>query len=130
MSFNSLSKEMLSDISVIMRESGNPTWTWAVDGNVYPCVASISKFKRDLVEGGFVLDELLTLTVPRYDFFDNPIFPSDIIPAPQQRLTFNGVHYRIESVKVDAIYDYNENGNKLTNGTRIRIIAVCPFRGI
>lgn len=123
-----LSQEVLQDINEIMSEFGNPTFVW--NSSTYPCIASLSQFNRNLVEGGFIVEQMLTITIPRYDLSGNATFPNDVLPEAQQLLTFNSKKFRIENVKIDSIYDYDSNGNQLTNGSRIRIVAVGITRGL
>lgn len=123
-----LSQEMLGGISEIITELGSPTFSW--NNNSYPCIASVSQFNRDLAEGGFTIEQLLTMTVPRYDADGNPTFPNDTPPQAQMVISFNGNQYRIESIKTDAIYDYDTSNSQTNNGTRFRIAAVSANRGI
>lgn len=126
-----LHQEIVDGLSEMMVDLGSPTFVWATDGATYPCIASVSQFTRNLEVGGFSTDKLLTMTVPRYDSTGNPTFPSDVIPQPQQKVTFNGDQFRIESVKQDAIFDHDSNNNQTTNtGARIRIVGVNTSRGI
>lgn len=125
-----LHNEMIADIAVIQGELGFPTFVWVKDGATYPCVASVAQFTRDLVEGGFTVDQLLTMTVPRYDTQGSPTFPNDIIPEAQQRITFQGQPYRIENVKQDSVYDYDSSGTPTSTGARLRIVAINTTRGI
>ena len=112
-------KYVLKGLTHVEKALGNHTFTW-IDGNNYPCDASIIDTKRDLGDGGFVIDKLLTMTVRQYNTDETPVFINNIIPQSQQRIMYNGTSFRIASVKVDSI----------GIGARMRIVAVCTTRGI
>jgi hypothetical protein len=123
-----LHAEMIADMAEIEGELGNPSFVW---NNVsYTCIASLSQFNRDLVEGGFTVEQMLTITIPRYDPSGNETFPGDVIPQAQQRIMFNGKPFRIENVKQDSVFDYGTDGVATTNGARIRIVSVGITRGL
>lgn len=115
-------------MAVIESELGNPSFTWG--GNAYTCIANLSQFNRDLGDGGFRTQKLLTITVPRYDTAGSYIFPNDVLPQSQQSITFNNEQFRIESVKQDSVFDYGTDGVATSVGARIRIIAIDTTRGI
>jgi hypothetical protein len=123
-----LFQEMIQDMDSMNKEFGYPVFTW--NNATYPCIASTTNLTRDLVEGGFVLDLLLTMTVNRYTTYGQPVFPNDVIPSPQQKLTYNGNVFRIESVKTSPIYNSYEGAQSSANGATIQIIGICPNRGI
>ena len=112
----------------ITGDLGTPTFIWG--GNTYNCIASVAQFNRDLGDGGFRTQQLLTITCPRYDVNGDSIFPNDVIPQSQQKITFNGIAFRIENVKQDAVYDYGTDGVQSTNGARLRIVAIDVTKGI
>lgn len=121
---------MLQDLATIHGELGYPTFVWVKDGNTYPCIASLSQFNRDLGEGGFRTQLLLTMTVPRYDTAGDYTFPNDVIPQPQQKVTFQGKSFRIENVREDTVLDYDSSGTPTSSGARIRIIATDITKGV
>ena len=123
-----LHEEMLADMAVIRYDTGSPTFIWY--GVSYPCIASISTFNRDLVDGGFTMEQLLTLTVPRYDSGGSPTFSNDVLPQPQQRLTYGTKLFRIETVSNDSVANYDSSGTAINNGARVRIVAIGLVRGI
>ena len=126
----SLHDYILKSIRHINKEVGYPTFTWLVDNNQYTCIASIAEFKRDLVEGGFKVEKLLTMTDPLYDKNGNYTFPNNVLPTSQQLLSYQGLNYRIESVKQDGVFDQAMGKQTSTSGARIRIVAVSTTRGI
>jgi hypothetical protein len=122
-----LFQEMLEDMDSINNEFGRPYFTW--NGSNYQCVASVADFKNVLEDGGFQVDQLLTATVNRYTEWGQPIFPNDIIPASQQLMTFNGNVFRIQSVSQSSVFG-QFNGSQTNGGATIKIMAVCPNKGI
>ena len=123
-----LHQEMIEDMGSINADLGAPSFTW--NGGTYNCIANVAQFNRDLGDGGFRTQQLLTITVPRYDIEGNTIFPGDVIPQSQQKITFNGIQFRIENIKQDAVYDYGTDGVQSTNGARLRIVAIDVTKGI
>ena len=123
-----LHNEMVKDLIAIEGELGNPSFVWS--GNTYTCIANLSQFNRELGEGGFRVQQLLTITVPRFDVTGTPTFPNDILPESQQKITFNGAQFRIENVKSDSVFDFDSSGTSISTGARIRIIAMDTTRGI
>jgi len=117
-----LHQEMIKDLTTIQCELGNPSFVWS--GGTYTCIASLSQFNRSLVDGGFTIEQMLTITVPLYDISGTSTFPGDVIPQAQQRIIFNGKPFRIENVKQDSVLD-NEG-----KSVRIRIVALGITRGI
>ena len=125
---STLHNVMIADMIQIESELGNPSFVW--NGVTYNCIANLSQFNRELTAGGFTVEQMLTLTVPRYDIMGTEIFAGDVIPQAQQRITFNGKAFRIENVKQDSVFDYGADGSATSNGARIRIVAVGITRGI
>ena len=126
-----LHEQMVEDLKTIHEDMGQPTFVWLHDGNTYPCIASITDIKNDLIEGGFNVEQMVTMTVPRYDSDGNLTFLNDVIPQSQQKIEFNGITFRIDSVRQDTVYSYDEFGNqKSTSGSRIRIIGTNTTRGL
>lgn len=125
-----LHNEMIADMEVMQNDLGNPSFVWLTDGGTYKCIANLSQFNRDLGDGGFRTQLLLTITVPRYDKDGTPIFPNDIIPQAQQKIRYNGDFYRIENVKQDSVFDYDSSGTSTSAGARIRIIATDTTKGL
>jgi hypothetical protein len=122
---------MIQDMAVIQADTGQPSFVWSTDGNTYQCIAGLSQFNRSLVDGGFTVEQMLTITVPRYDTEGSPIFPNDIIPQAQQRVVFNNKSFRIENVKQDSVYNYGTDGvATTTSGVRLRIVAIGITKGI
>ncbi len=78
---------------------GNAFFTWK--GDDYPCNASITTFTRQLEHGGFDLDRQLN-ALSSIDLF------SDVIPQPQDLLSFSDDDYRIISFKKDPTGAYYE----------------------
>ena len=115
-------------MTAIEADLGNPSFVW--QGNVYTCIASLTQIIRDLGDGGFRVNQLLTITVPRFDTAGNTIFPNDVIPQSQQTITFNGLQFRIENVKQDSVFDYDSSGTATSTGARIRIVALDTTRGL
>jgi len=111
---------VLEGLSFIEDALGNHTFTWLVDNNDYPCIASVSQFQRTLDTGGFRVEKLLTMTVRQYDLDGNYIFPNNVIPQSEQKLTYNGSQYRILSVHIDTI----------GTGARLRIMAIDTSKGL
>jgi|ERR1041385_503953 hypothetical protein len=106
----------------IISELGSPYFIW--NGQLYSCIASVSQFNRDLVEGGFTVEQMLTLTVPLFDESGGRVFAGETYPQAQEKVTFNGKVYRIENVKQDSIF---QDGS---SPTRLRIVAMGITRGI
>jgi hypothetical protein len=112
----SLSQYITNGIIANEAALGNPSFVW--NGASYPCVPSVSEFKRELDAGGFVNDKLLTMTIQLQDQWNNYIFPNNIAPDTQQHLTYQGDDYRIMSRHFHPTMAY------------VRITAVCPTRGL
>jgi len=106
----------------IISELGSPYFTW--NNETYACIASVSQFNRDLVEGGFTVEQMLTLTVPLFDESGGRVFSGEVYPEAQDKITFNGKVYRIENVKQDSILEDS------ATPTRLRIVAMGITRGI
>ncbi len=121
--------EMIADISSINAEWGYPTFQW--QGNSYPCIPNAYKVNRELEEGGFVFDLMLEMTVNRYQGeYADPVFPGDVIPQPQDKLTYNGNTFRIQAVMNSPIFNHIEGVQASPNGATIKIYGICPFAGI
>lgn len=125
-----LFEEMIEDLQSMNNEFGLPSFQWPIGGPAYPCIASVTQFKRDLVEGGFTLDQLITMTISRYNQFGQPVFPNDVIPSPQQKITFNGTIFRIDIVTPDSVYNHQDGVQTSPTGATIKIIGVSATRGI
>lgn len=95
---------------------GNPQFIW--NGISYPCIPSVNQFERELETGGFIVDKLLTMTVPLTDGNGNQTFPNNTAPDTQQLIQYLGEPYRIKSTKYHPTLAY------------IRLVAVCTTRGI
>ncbi len=93
---------------------GSPTYIYK--GETYPCIPSVTDFKRDLLDGGFRVDKLLKMTLRKYDTEDNLIYST--YPTAQEVLTYQGLNYRIETVKHDP------------TGAYFCIIAMSTTKGI
>ena len=109
-------------IKHIIDQLGSPYFTWK--GQQYNCIGSISQFYRELEEGGFTTEQLLTMTVPLFDNNNGRIFTGENYPQAQQKIVFKGLTYRIQNVKQDSIL---EDG---TLPTRLRIVATCDTKGL
>ena len=107
---------MIEDIASIISDFGDTTFTW--NGNVYPCIASITEFQRDLGDGGFALEKMVNLVVPLEGDCDVLTFPGNILPDAQQLITFQGLQYRIITKKIHPTTAY------------VRYVARSDTRGI
>ena len=108
--------ELISGISQMESELGNPTFIWA--GNTYACTAGMSEGSKPKVEtGGFSLYENLTLSVRQFDADGNNLFLNSGLPKPQQVITYQGLQYRIISIRMN------------TTGAYFRIMAEGIVRG-
>lgn len=108
--------EIISGVEFEENDLANPVYTW--EGADYPCVPSIAEFQRTLDTGGFTTDRVLTMTARLLDESQNGLYPSDVLPEPQQIITYSGDQYRIISTK------------KHPTGAYLRVIAHGINRGI
>lgn len=111
-----LRDDIVNDLIIIEGELGNPTFTWK--NGTYNFIPSISEFDRELEDGGFSTNQLMTATVRKYTASGSAIFT--VSPTAQETITYNmdGSTFRIQSIKHDA------------TGAYLRIIAVSTVRGI
>ena len=111
-----LAEEFIEGIEFAERDLGSPTFNW--QGNDYPLIPSVAEIKRELGDGGFTVDLMLNATIQLQDSEGNLIFPGNVTPSPQQKLTYQGNVYRIIVVKFSPTNSY------------IRITAMHTTRGV
>ena len=116
-----LFQEILNDTLEIQSDMGSPSFSW--NGAIYQCIPNAFSYKRELEDGGFVSDLMLELTVSRYNSSNQPIFTGDVIPTPQQTLTYQNNTFRIMTVMNSPVISG-------ANGATIKITAVSVNRGI
>jgi len=126
---DTLFQEFIEVNNEINAEFGYPVFIW--QGNNYNCIPNSYRVSRELEEGGFVSDLMLEIIVNRYDVWtDSPVFPGDVIPAPQQTLQYNGNTFRIQAVMNSPVFDHQDGSQTSPNGATIKIYGICPFRGV
>ena len=112
----SLRDEILSGLFEAENDLENPVITW--NGNDYACVPSVSQFTRELETGGFIIDKLLTITIPLIDVSGNETFTNGVLPEVQQKIFYQGERYRLITKKLNP------------TGAFARYTAMCDTRGI
>ena len=120
-----LQQNIVRDLKDIEDEMGSPSFQW--QGSTYNFIPSITEVKRDLDNGGFVIDLLMSSTVRSFDIQcdddgEEILVPTFLngYPSSQQKIvyTLDGNTYRIQLIKMDPTNSY------------FRMIGVCPNRGI
>ena len=111
-----LFNEIISGQMEIIDDLNTPSIIW--NGNSYACIASVSEFRRDLDDGGFVMNKMLTMSIPLEDGNGNLTFSGGILPSPQEKITYQGNTFRIESKHITP------------TGAYVRYIAAGVTRGI
>jgi hypothetical protein len=112
-----LQYEIIDGTKDIEEQMGNPYFTW--QGNNYNFVPSVAEFARQLENGGFRIEKLLTGTVRLLNLDGSNTF-TGAKPTAQQKIVYSidGLTYRVEMVRNDP------------TGSYFRIKAMCESRGI
>lgn len=111
-----LQADIIADLITIEGELGNPTFTWKT--GTYNFIPSISEFNRELEDGGFSTNQMMTATVRKLTSSGTNVFTT--LPTAQEIITYNmdGSTFRIESIRQDS------------TGAYFRLTAVSTVRGI
>lgn len=107
---------MVADLIVVENDLNNPVFYWGAAE--YPCVPSITEATRELGEGGFAMDKVLSIVVRLEDADENLVFDNNLVPTPQEKITYNGETFRIFTTK------------KHPTGAYMRIMAISEIKGI
>lgn len=107
---------MVADIMVVENDLSNPVFYWGAQE--YPCVPSVNEETRELDEGGFVMDKVLSMVVRLEDTDGNLVFDNNLVPTPQEKVTYNGEAFRIITTK------------RHPTGAYMRIMAISTVKGI
>lgn len=90
----SLADIIKADLQLINADLGEPTITW--NDEDYECIPSSNGSTSNLEEGGFSVDADLIINIRK------ELFTDEVFPQAQQKLTYNDVVYRIQTVRTDA----------------------------
>jgi len=118
MTLNEYQQIKVEDLSLIECQMGNPTFTW--NSNTYNFIPSMTTYARQLETGGFQLEQGIKATVRTVNTDGSYVFPLNVLPQPQQKITYSidGKQYRIDTVEADPV------------NVSFRMTGVCVQRGI
>ncbi len=89
----SLSETFAKDLESIIKDKGCKFIIW--NGEEYPVSASGTNNSKDLEDGGYSLETHNSFSIVKSNFHN------DIYPVEQEKITYNGIKYRI----VNVIYE-------------------------